>query len=468
VTLQAAHRVVVVGGGFAGLLAARRLKHAHVQVTLVDRTANHVFQPLLYQYATGILSEGQIAPPLRRVLSRQRNVQVLLAEVTGFDLEHRVVSAADPDGVAIHLGYDSLIVAAGNRLSYFGHQEFARHAPGMKSIDDALQIRRRVFGAFEMAELSDDSQQRQEWLTFVVVGAGPTGCELAGQLRELATRTLRDEFRSIDTSCSRVLLFDAGEKPLATFGDRLSARAARTLGKLGVELGMGRVVTEVDAYGVLVKDNEVAQRVRARTVIWAAGVQASPLARVLAEAAGAETDRHGRITVLPDCSVPGHPEVFAVGDMMNHPDNLPGLAEVAMQSGVHTADTIRRRLQGRSQSKPFRYRDLGSMAYLSRGHAVVSFRGLEVGGFVGWLMWLVVHITFLTGYMNRLSALFTWLVALGGRRRSQRAISIADIRNAISGFQVQPAVQEETNRPTTDHLSLAANPSGEPPWQNRP
>lgn len=430
-TAAPVHRVVVVGGGFAGLAATRQLTEAGVEVTLIDRTANHVFQPLLYQYATGILSEGQIAPPLRHVFAKQRNVRVVLAEVTDFDLAQRVVNAKDPNGTAMEFGYDSLIVAAGSCTSYFGHEKFRRHAPGMKSIDDALQIRRRIFGAFEMAELAVDPELRRAWLTFVVVGAGPTGCELAGQLREMAMRTLKDEFRSIDASTARVILFDAGDKPLATFGNRLSGRATRTLAGLGVELGMGRTVSEVDADGVLVKTANSQERIDARNIIWAAGVKASPLAGMLAEAAGEPANRDGRIKVLPDCTVPGHPQVFVLGDMMDHPAELPGLAGVAAQSGVHAARTIRRRMRGDVEKRPFRYRDLGTLAYLSRGHAVASIRGLEFDGLIGWLMWLVVHITFLTGYMNRVSALFSWVVALGGHRRSERSLAIADIRERL-------------------------------------
>lgn len=421
------HRVLVVGGGFAGLSAVRRLKRAPVRVTLVDRSANHLFQPLLYQYATGILNEGQIAPPLRQVLAHQRNVQVLMAEVTGFDLDRQVVRAREPDGATGELEYDSLIVAAGAQTSYFGHDELADQACGMKSIDEAVKIRHRVFGAFEAAELITDQEQRRSWLTFAVVGGGPTGVELAGQLRELATRTLRDEFRSIDPTHSRVLLFDGGKEPLATFGDRLSSRAVRTLRHLGVELRMHSMVTDVDREGLTVRAADGStERVEARTVIWAAGVEASPLGRMLAGASGAETDRQGRVKVLRDCTLPGHPEVFCVGDMINLGD-LPGVAEVAMQTGMHAARTIRRRLEGRAADRPFRYIDLGSMAYLSRGQALVDFRGLKLSGFLGWLMWLLVHITMLTGFRNRFMALLTWVDAFAGRNRSQRALALQDI-----------------------------------------
>ena len=358
------HRVVIVGGGFGGLFAARRLRRGPVRVTLVDRRNHHLFQPMLYQVATGILSEGEIAPPIRNVLRRQRNVEVELAEVNGFDLEARKLTATRPDGSPIEIPYDSLIVAAGAGQSYFGHDEFSRWAPGMKTIDDALELRGRILGAFEMAELEDDPAKRQEWLTFVVVGGGPTGVEIAGQIAQLSRRVLKDDFREIDPRNARILLFDGGKEVLASFGDRLSGKAARGLERLGIELHMSSIVTDIDQTGVVVKQGDEERRIPARTKVWAAGVQASPLARMLGEATGAKVDRAGRISVLPDCTLPGHPEVFAIGDMMSL-DELPGVAEVAMQQGLHASSTIERRLRG-EESKPFRYRDLGSMAMISR------------------------------------------------------------------------------------------------------
>lgn len=423
----AAHRVVIVGGGFAGLFAARRLRRAPVDMTIVDRSANHVFQPMLYQCATGVVVPATIAPSLRSIFGRQRNARVLLAEVEGFDLDRRVVHARSPGGEQLDLAYDSLVVGAGMRTSYFGHDEFARHSIGMKTVDDAILLGRRIFGAFEVAEETEDPDERSAWLTFAIVGAGPTGVELAGQVRQAARHTLRHEYRSIDPAQCRVLLLDAGKEPLATFGDRLSGRATRTLESMGVELRMGSMVTAVDERGIDVRSasGEV-ERIDSRTVVWAAGVAASPLGRQLAEGAGngAETDRAGRVKVLPDCTLPGHPEVFAVGDMMSL-DGLPGVAEVAMQSGMHAARTIRRRLQGRP-THPFHYVDMGSMAYVGRGHAVVDFRGLKLSGLAGWLMWLAVHITFLTGFANRLAALFSWVIALSGTRRN-RILTTSDL-----------------------------------------
>ena len=339
-----------MGGGFGGLFAARRLRRAPVRVTLVDRHNHHLFQPMLYQVATGILSEGEIAPPLRGILHRHGNVDVELAEVNGFDLEARKLTATRPDGSPIEIPYDSLIVAAGAGQSYFGHDEFSRWAPGMKTINDALELRGRILGAFELAELEEDPAKRQEWLTFVVVGGGPTGVEIAGQIAELSRRVLKDDFREIDPRNAKILLFDGGKEVLATFGDRLSGKAARGLESLGIELHMSSIVTDIDRTSVVVKHGDEERRIPARTKVWAAGVQASPLAKMLGEATGAEVDRAGRISVLPDCTLPGHPEVFAIGDMMSL-DKLPGVAEVAMQQGLHASNTIERRLRGEESKR---------------------------------------------------------------------------------------------------------------------
>ncbi len=448
-----AHRVVVVGGGFGGLFATRFLRRAPVEVTLVDRVNHHLFQPLLYQVATGILSEGKIAPPIRNVLRRQRNVRVELAELDGFDLEARTVTAMRPDGEHFTLPYDSLIVAAGAGQSYFGHDEFSRWAPGMKTINDALEVRGRILGAFEMAELEEDEGQRRAWLTFVVVGGGPTGVEIAGQIAELSRRVLPKDFRRIDPHTARVLLFDGGKTILAGFGDRLSAKGAKELEHQGVEIHTGSIVTGVDRYGVDVKDQDgEVQRVEARTKIWAAGVQASPLAKLLADATGAECDRAGRIAILPDCSLPGHPEVFAIGDMMSL-DDLPGVAEVAMQQGIHAASTIKGRLRG-EDSKPFRYRDLGSMATISRFRAVVSFKGIRVAGFLGWLIWLFVHLAFLTGFGNRFVTTLQWTLSFIGRGRSERTLTMQQIIARV-------ALEEAGGRPFV--LSLASDEPSERP-----
>jgi NADH:ubiquinone reductase (H+-translocating) len=422
---SARHRVVVVGGGFGGLPAIRLLGHEPVDVTLVDRRNHHLFQPLLYQVATGMLSPGQIAPPIRHVVRRLRNVKVVLAEVTGFDLEARIVNASTPGDLhELELPYDSLIVAAGVTQSYFGHDEFARYAPGMKTIDDAMELRRRIFGAFEMAETASEGVERERWLTVVIVGAGPTGVELAGQVRELATRSLRREFRNIDPASVRVLLLDGGNEPLATFGNRLSRAATKELARLGVELRMGARVVGVDVAGVdVVGTDGGTSRVDAYTTIWAAGVQASPLAAMLAEATGASVDRAGRIAVEDDLTIPGHPEVFAVGDMAALHD-LPGVAEVAMQGGLHAANTISRRLHGKA-TMPFKYRDLGSVATIGRFRAVASVRKLRLSGFPGWVVWFFVHLAFLTGFGNRLTTMMRWLRSMIGRGRAERDFSTA-------------------------------------------
>jgi NADH:ubiquinone reductase (H+-translocating) len=437
----APHRVVVVGGGFGGLFATRVLRHAPVEVTLVDRANHHLFQPLLYQVATGILSEGQIAPPIRNVLRRQRNVVVELAEVTGFDLEARTVTAMRLDGDHFTIPYHSLIVGAGASGSYFGHDEYSHWAPGMKTIDDALEIRGRILGAFEMAVLEEDPEMRREWLTFVVVGGGPTGVEIAGQIGELSRRVLPKDFHRIDSHSARVLLFDGGKEILAGFGDRLSSKAAEELARQGVEIHSGSIVTNVDRHGVEVKgpDGEV-HRVVARTKIWAAGVQASPLAKMLADATGADCDRAGRVAVQRDCSLPGHPEVFAIGDMAGL-DGLPGVAEVAMQQGIHASRMIKRRLAGEDPT-PFRYRDLGSMATISRFRAVVSFKGIRVAGFLGWLMWLFVHLAFMTGFRNRFTTILGWTLSFIGRGRSERTLTLQQVvgRVAIERAGGQPFI----------------------------
>ena len=417
------HRVVIVGGGFGGLFAAKFLRRAPVDITLIDRTNHHTFQPLLYQLATGILSEGAVAPPLREVLRKHANVRVELADVTGFDLQAKTVTAARPLGSALTASYDSLIVAAGATGSYFGHDEFGRFAPGMKTVDDALELRARIFGAFEMAEMEEDPEAQRVWLTFAVIGAGPTGVEMAGQIAELSRRALKKNFRRIDPASAQVLLFDGGEEPLATFGDKLCAKATGEIERTGVELRMRSRVTDVKPDAIVVQGPDGEERVACHTKVWSAGVQASPLGAMLAEATGAGRDRAGHVEVLPDCTLPDHPEVFVVGDMMSL-NRLPGVAEVAMQSGIHAARTIKRRLQGNSSAKPFVYRDLGSMATIARFRAIVSFKGIKVGGFIGWLMWAFIHLTFLTGFKNRWIALSKWLTAFVGKSRDERTITM--------------------------------------------
>jgi len=353
------------------------------------------------------------------------------------------VLALDPVGERMEIPYDSLIVAAGGRTSYFGNDQFERFAPGMKTIDDTLEIRRRIFGAFELAELEDDSEEKRRWLTFVVVGAGPTGCELAGQIRELAERSLRHNFRTIDPTSARVILVDGGKEPLASFGENLSGKGRKELEHMGVELRMGLRATNVDLDGIDVKTADGTDRIHAHTVIWAAGVSASPLAKILGDASGADVDRAGRVSVNSDCTLPGHPEVFAIGDMMSL-DHLPGVAEVAMQQGLFAGRTIRRRLRGDDTVKSFKYIDLGSMATIGRFRAVVEFKRISLSGFAGWLMWLGVHLVFLTGFRNRFGALLRWSGALLGRRREERAFTV---RRASAGDDSYASVLP----PPTEH-----------------
>ncbi|WP_037411124.1 NAD(P)/FAD-dependent oxidoreductase, partial [Candidatus Solirubrobacter pratensis] len=415
------HRVAIVGAGFGGLFAARALRRAPVDVTVVDRTNHHLFQPLLYQVATGVLSEGDVAPAIRDVLRNQRNARVLLGEVIDVDLQAREL-VVDTVGERSRIAYDSLIVAAGAAQSYFGHDEFAVHAPGMKTIDDALELRGRIFGAFELAELEAEAKRRDTWLTFVVVGAGPTGVELAGQIAELSRRALKRDYRTFDPADARVILVEAAGKVLAPFPEPLQHRARHDLERLGVEVRLDTLVTGVDEEGLDVTRDGVDGRIDARTKIWAAGVQASPLGAMIAGQVGATVDRAGRVSVRPDCTLPGHPEVFVIGDLMRL-DGLPGVAEVAMQSGAHAARTIARRLRGDTRGRPFRYRDLGTMATISRFRAVVSIGRVRLTGLAAWLTWLLVHLVFLTGFKNRFAAAANWAVAFLGHGRRQRTIT---------------------------------------------
>lgn len=433
------HRVVVIGGGFGGLFATRRLAGAPVQVTLIDRWTHHLFQPLLYQVATGILSEGDVAPATREILRHQRNANVVLGEVVDIDLQNQTVTSRT---VARDLvtPYDSLIVAAGSAQSYFGHDEFGLHAPGLKSIDDALEVRGRIFGAFEMADVESDDERRAAWLTFALIGAGPTGVELAGQIAELARENANGRYRNLDRGATRILLLDGAARILPTFAERLSARADEELRRLGVEIQTGAMVVGVDANGIDVQraDGD-RQRVVAMTKVWSAGVQASPLGRLLAERSGAELTAHGQVQVQPDCTLPGHPEVFVVGDLMAL-DSLPGLAEVAMQSGLHAAAEIRRRLDGQAKPHKFRYVDLGSLAVISRSYAVGQRGRIQIWGRPGWVVWLVVHLVFLTGFRNRIQLLFSWVISFFGKSRYERTITLQQVlaRQALEASDSAP------------------------------
>jgi NADH:ubiquinone reductase (H+-translocating) len=424
------HRVVIIGSGFGGLFAAKALKRAPVDVTLVADTPHHLFQPLLYQVATGILSQGEIAPATREVLRGQRNAQVRLGDVTAIDLAAKTVTVHVPSSELTadseRLPYDSLIVAAGAGQSYFGNDQFAEYAPGMKSIDDALELRGRIFGSFELAEVEPDPVARQRWMTFVVVGAGPTGVEMAGQITELAHRTLPGDFRNIDPRQARIVLLDAAPVVLPAFGDHLSGRARKRLEKIGVEVRLNAKVTGVDEAGIAFEGPHGPERIEAFCKIWAAGVSASPLARTLAEQSGAGLDRAGRIMVNPDLTLPGHPEVFAIGDMATL-NNLPGVAQVAIQGAKYAARLIRDRLRGRPDHEPFSYFDKGSMATISRFSAVASVGRFNVSGLLAWLMWLVVHLVYLVGFKNRVTALMHWFVSFIGRGRSERTVTLQQV-----------------------------------------
>jgi NADH dehydrogenase len=416
------HRVVVIGSGFGGLFGAAAFKgRRDVEVTVVAKTTHHLFQPLLYQVATGILSEGEVAPSTREILARQRNVGVVLGTVTDIDLAARTVTS-EVLGRQTVTPYDSLIVAAGSGQSYFGHDEFAEYAPGMKSIDDALELRGRIFGAFEIAELTHDHVEARRYLTFVVVGAGPTGVEMAGQIAELSRTTLRRDFRRIDPADARVILVDAGEEVLPAFGQRLGGRARRRLESMGVEVRLGAEVVEVDATGLLIEENGDRHRIESVTKVWAAGVRASGLGEIITAQCGATTDRAGRVPVRPDLTVPGHPEVFVVGDMIDL-DGLPGLAQVAIQGARYAARQITRRLDGRGPDGPFRYRDKGSMATISRFSAVASIGPLQFGGFLAWLLWLGVHLVYIIGFKHRVTTLLHWAITFLGRGRAERTIT---------------------------------------------
>ncbi|MBL7499927.1 NAD(P)/FAD-dependent oxidoreductase [Frankia sp. CNm7] len=447
------HRVLVIGSGFGGLFAAQALRGAHVDVTLVAKTSHHLFQPLLYQVATGILSEGEIAPSTREVLRRQANARVVLGEVTDIDLAGRTVRSELVGRATVH-HYDSLIVAAGAGQSYFGNDQFAEHAPGMKSIDDALELRGRILGMFELAEAATDPADIERLLTFVVVGAGPTGVEMAGQIAELAHRTLRRDFRHIDPTKARIVLLDAAPAVLPAFGDKLGDYAVDRLRRLGVEVELGAKVTDVDATGIEVENTDgTHRRIESVCKVWAAGVQASPLGRQLALQSGAGLDRAGRVEVQPDLTLPGHPEVYVIGDMMSL-GRLPGVAQVAIQGGRHAARDIRARIEGKESGKSFKYHDKGSMATISRFSAVAQIGRLRLTGFLAWLMWLAVHLVYIIGFKHRVTTLLHWAVSFVGRGRSERTVTEQQIfaRTALNrlGDDFSP--------------SLPPNPRVRPSW----
>ncbi|MGB8389322.1 NAD(P)/FAD-dependent oxidoreductase [Mycobacterium sp.] len=418
------HRVVIIGSGFGGLNAAKKLKRADVDIKMIARTTHHLFQPLLYQVATGIVSEGDIAPPTRVVLRRQRNVQVLLGDVTHIDLAGQFV-VSDLLGHTYETPYDSLIVAAGAGQSYFGNDHFAEFAPGMKSIDDALEVRGRILSAFEQAERSRDPERRAKLLTFTVIGAGPTGVEMAGQIAELAGHTLKGSFRHIDSTKARVILLDAAPAVLPPFGEKLGQRAAARLQKMGVEIQLGAMVTDVDRNGVTVKDSDgTIRRIESACKVWSAGVSASALGSDLAEQSAVELDRAGRVKVLPDLTIPGHPNVFVIGDMAAV-DGVPGVAQGAIQGAKYAAATIKAELAGADPAdrEPFQYFDKGSMATVSRFSAVAKVGPVEFSGLIAWFAWLVLHLVYLVGFKTKVSTLLSWTVTFLSTGRGQLTIT---------------------------------------------
>ena len=442
------HQVVVIGSGFGGLFGTKALRRSDVDVTMIAKTTHHLFQPLLYQVATGILSQGEIAPPTREILAHQKNARVLLGEVTAIDLEARTVTS-DVLGRTTVTPYDSLIVAAGAGQSYFGNDHFAEFAPGMKSIDDALELRGRIFGAFELAEIgATRGENVDHLLTFVVVGAGPTGVEMAGQIAELAHRTLKKDFRAINSRQARVILVDAAAQVLPPFGEKLGAKAKGELEKLGVEVVLGAMVTDVDERGIEMKfkDGRV-ERIDSVTKIWAAGVAANPLGRTLAEQTGAPLDRAGRIGVNPDLTLPGHPEVFVVGDMIAL-DNLPGVAQVAIQGAKYAAKEIDNRLQSKPSQGPFKYFDKGSMAIISRFRAVAMIGRIRLTGVLAWLMWLGLHLIYITGFKSRVTALIRWAVSFIGRGRSERTTTEQQIFARSALLRLEHGAADLVSDPT--------------------
>jgi NADH dehydrogenase len=447
------HRVLIVGGGFGGLYAAKQLgRDPKVAVTLLDRRNFHLFQPMLYQVATGALSPGEIAEPLRSILRRQRNTTVILGEATGIDPEERMVLVSDGGPIA----YDTLIVATGAHHSYFGHEDWAPLAPGLKTLEDATEIRRRILIAFEAAEREADEERRRAWMTFVLVGGGPTGVELAGSLGEIARDTLRRDFRAIDPAEARILLVEALDRILPTYPPDRSASAKRQLERLGVEVRLGNRVIAIDEAAVTVSigegDEAATDRIATRTVLWGAGVVASSFVRRVAEATGAPTDRNGRILVEPDLTIPGHPEIFVVGDAAVAPwqpgKATPGVCQGAMQGGVHAAKTIRRRVLGRPTER-FRYRNRGDVAVIGRLAGVTDIPWMgpfgRQGGITAWLLWLGIHIFYLIGFANRIVVLTRWGVSFLTFGRGTRLITGAPLLPAIE--DPNPPVVERPEGP---------------------
>lgn len=421
-TEHSPHRVVIIGGGFGGLYAARILGNTPLQVTLIDRRNFHLFQPLLYQVAAGGLSPGDIASPIRAVLRHYKNIQVIKDEVVDIDPETQRVITRDKA-----IPYHWLIVAAGAQQHYFGHDDWAKYSPGLKGVEDALEIRRRIFSAFEAAEKCDDARQREAYLTFVIIGGGATGVELAGTLGELAHTTLKGDFRRIDPTRAKIILLEGGERILPAFRPELSRKAERALGKLGVTIKTKTLVTQVEQGNVHIQADNKAEVISAETVLWAAGIKIHPLAKILAEKTGAETDRIGRILVTEYLTIHGHENIFVIGDMAHFShqtgEPLPGIAPVAMQEGRYAARAIKNRIKG-NKPRPFHYFDKGSLAVIGRNAAVAQFGRWKFSGWFAWLIWLFVHIAYLIEFDNKFSVLFQWAYNYFTRKRGARLITM--------------------------------------------
>ncbi len=415
------HRVVILGGGFGGLSAALRLRRTPVQVTLIDRCNYHLFQPLLYQVATGTLSPANISSPLRYILKQQKNTRVLLAEATGVDVANRRVILSDGA-----IEYDTLVVATGSSHQYFGHDEWEQYAPGLKTVEDATDMRRRILLAFETAERETDPEKLRTLMTFVIVGGGPTGAELAGALAEIANDTLRRDFRNIDPSSARIILVEGGDRVLPAYPPQLSAAAKKMIERLGVTVRTGAVVTDIQKDSVTVREGDASEIIPTRTILWAAGVLGSPLGRIIAGETGAPVDKMGRVMVEPDLSVPGHPEIFVIGDLANFAHQtgkpLPGVAQPAIQEGDYVARTIVRRLRG-EKTAPFHYFDKGNLAVIGRGAAVADLNWLRLSGLPAWLIWIFIHLMYIVEFQNRLLIFVQWAWFYFSYDRSARLIT---------------------------------------------
>ena len=445
-------KVIIIGGGFGGLSAAQALKSAPLDVTLIDRRNYHLFQPLLYQVATGSLSPGEIAAPIRGILSRQKNTRVLLGDVEDIDPVAKRVLLAD----GASLEYDFLIVAAGSQTSYYGHDEWQKWAPGLKSVEEATTLRHKILYAFEVAERIPESAERRAWLTFTIVGAGPTGVELGGAIAEIARQTLRHDFRSIDPKDAQIILLDGSPRVLMAFPEDLAQKAVLSLAKLGVQTKMGAMVQEVTQDGIKYQSNGSTQTLSTKTVIWAGGVTVSPLTRMLAKRTGSETDRGGRIKVGPDLTIANFPDIYVVGDMAfsldKHGQSLQGVAQVAMQGGAYAAKAIVRKAKGKPKPAPFSYFDKGNLAVIGRAAAVANVFGVHLWGLPAWLVWAFVHLMYIVEFQSRVLVFIQWAIqdltfSRGARLITGLAPTDFNFNHAVGGHNaVEPAV-EKRNEP---------------------